>query len=130
MEKHSQPLASWPVFLKRVGRYAMAAVLLVGVSWLIGIVGYHELEQLSWIDSILNAAMILGGMGPVNTLQTDAGKLFASFYALFSGIVFLVSVGVLVVPMFHRILHRFHLESEKAAEKSIGEDDDDGDDKK
>ena len=123
MDHHTQPLAPWSVFLRRAGWYAVAALLLVGVSWLIGILGYHELEHLSWIDSILNAAMILGGMGPVNPLQTDGGKLFASFYALFSGIVFLVAVGVLVVPMFHRILHRFHLESAKTAEKSTEDED-------
>ena len=124
MEHHSQPIASWSVFLRRAGYYAIAALLLVGVSWLIGILGYHELEHLSWIDSVLNAAMILGGMGPVNPLQTDAGKLFASFYALFSGIIFLVSVGVLVVPAFHRILHHFHMESARTAERSTSDDDD------
>jgi hypothetical protein len=83
----------------------------VAVSWLIGILGYRLLEEFSWIDSILNAAMILGGMGPVNPLRTDAGKLFASFYALFSGIIFLVSVGVFLTPIYHRLLHQFHLET-------------------
>ncbi len=96
-----------------MGRFALAAMLLVAVSWLIGILGYRLLEGLSWIDSILNAAMLLGGMGPVNALHTDAGKLFASFYALFSGIVFLVAVGVLMAPILHRILHQFHLEADK-----------------
>jgi hypothetical protein len=104
-----------------VGRYAAAALLLVGVSWLIGILGYKALEGMSWIDATLNAAMILGGMGPVDPLKTDAGKLFASFYALFSGIIFLVSVGVLVAPIFHRLLHSFHVQSGK-------DDDDDSDD--
>jgi hypothetical protein len=83
---------------------------------------------MSWIDAILNSAMILGGMGPVDPLKTDAGKLFASFYALFSGIVFLVAVGVLAVPIFHRILHQFHLESERAAEKAAEDNDDEDDD--
>jgi len=72
--------------------------LLMAVSWFIGILGYRLLEGFSWIDSTLNAAMILGGMGPVNELHTTAGKIFASCYALFSGIVFLVSVGVLLAP--------------------------------
>jgi hypothetical protein len=86
---------------------------LVAASWFIGILGYRVLEGMSWIDAILNAAMILGGMGPVDTLHTDIGKLFASLYALFSGIVFLVAVGVLIAPVLHRFLHQFHLETEK-----------------
>jgi hypothetical protein len=119
-EHHQQPLLPRQLFLRRVGRFAAAALLLVGISWVIGILGYRLLEGFSWIDSILNAAMILGGMGPVNPLKTDAGKLFASFYALFSGIVFLVSVGVLVVPILHRLLHQFHLQADQ-------DDDDDKD---
>jgi hypothetical protein len=119
-ENQQQPLLPRQLFLRRVGRFAVAALLLVGVSWVIGILGYRLLEGFSWIDSILNAAMILGGMGPVNPLKTDAGKLFASFYALFSGIVFLVSVGVLIVPIFHRLLHQFHLQADQ-------DDDDDKD---
>ena len=108
-EHKKQPLISQKEFIKRVGRYALWAALLVGVSWLIGIIGYHSLEGMPWIDSILNAAMILGGMGPVDQLVTNAGKLFASFYALFSGIIFLVSVGVLLAPIIHRYMHKFHL---------------------
>lgn len=72
--------------------------------------GYHEFEGLSWIDATVNAAMILGGMGPVNPLNTNAGKLFASFYALFSGIIFLVAIAVLLAPAVHHFLHRFHVE--------------------
>ena len=111
-EHHQQSLLPRNLFLRRVGRFALAALLLVSVSLLIGILGYHQLEGFSWIDSLLNAAMILGGMGPVNPLQTDGGKLFASFYALFAGIVFLVSVGVLIAPIFHRLLHQFHIQAE------------------
>ena len=116
-EHHKEPLLPWPAFLRRVGRYAAAALLLVAISWLIGTLGYRVFEGMSWIDSLLNAAMILGGMGPVNPLRTDAGKLFASVYALFSGIVFLVAVGVLVAPILHRLLHQFHLESDNDADK-------------
>jgi hypothetical protein len=79
----------------------------------IGMAGYHFLESLSWLDSLLNASMILGGMGPVNPLQTAAGKIFASFYALYSGVVLLAAVGILVAPIFHRFLHRFHLAEDK-----------------
>lgn len=110
-EHHKQPLISREQFLRRLARFAGSAFLLVGFSWLVGIIGYRVLEGMSWIDSTLNSAMILGGMGPVNPLHTDAGKIFASVYALFSGIVFLVSVGVLLAPVIHRFLHQFHLQS-------------------
>lgn len=109
-EHHKQPLISKQAFIKRAGLYALSAFLLVAVSWLIGILGYRLLEGMSWVDSALNAAMILGGMGPVNQLYTNAGKLFASFYALFSGIAFLVSIAVLLAPIIHRLMHKFHLQ--------------------
>jgi hypothetical protein len=112
-EHRSHPVLPRHKFLQRVGRYGAAAFVLVCVSWLIGILGYRVFENMSWIDAILNSAMLLGGMGPVNPLNTDAGKLFASFYALFSGIVFLVSVAVLLAPILHRVLHQFHVEAEK-----------------
>ena len=109
-EHHKQPLASTSVFAQRVLRFSLFSAGIILFSLGIGIGGYHSLESLSWIDSLLNASMILGGMGPVNTLQTDAGKIFASFYALYSGIVLLASVGVLITPIFHRFMHRFHIE--------------------
>src|SRR5262245_26592040 len=109
-EHRRQALLPRHLFFRRLGRFILASALLIGVSWLIGILGYHFLENLGWVDSILNAAMILGGMGPVSELKTDAGKLFASFYALFSGVVFLLSLGLIVTPIAHRLLHRFHLE--------------------
>ncbi len=85
----------------------------INLALALGMVGYHSLEGLSWIDALVNSAMLLGGMGPVNPLHTDAGKLFASFYALYSGLIFLIVAGVLFVPIFHRFLHRFHLELEE-----------------
>ena len=106
-------------FARRIALHLLAAVGVVAFSLGIGILGYHFLGKLEWLDAVLNACMILGGMGPVNPLQTNAGKLFASFYALFAGIVFLVSVGVLIAPIFHRFLHQFHIQSA---------DDDDKDD--
>lgn len=78
----------------------------------IGMAGYHGLEGLSWMDSFLNAAMILSGMGPANALHTPSGKLFAGCYAIFSGVVFITMAAVLLAPMIHRFLHRFHLELE------------------
>jgi len=73
-------------------------------------VGYHWFESLPWVDSFLNASMLLGGMGPVDMPQTESGKLFAGFYALYAGMLFLVLAAILLAPVFHRVLHRFHLE--------------------
>ena len=112
-EHRSDPLLPRRKYVKRVARHGLFAFALIFVSLWIGIIGYHFLEGLGWIDATVNAAMILGGMGPVNELRTDAGKLFAAAYALFSGIVFLAAVAVLFAPVFHRFLHRFHLDSRK-----------------
>jgi hypothetical protein len=111
-EHHTQPLATQAEFAQRMLRYSLVTAGIILFSLVIGMIGYHYLESLSWIDSLLNASMILGGMGPVNALQTNAGKFFASFYALYSGIILLASVGVLAAPVFHRFMHRFHLELE------------------
>ena len=108
-EHHKQPLAKQSVFVRRLMWNGMIGLLLLAFSLGIGMLGYHFLEGLAWIDSLLNASMILGGMGPVAPLQTAAGKLFASLYALYSGVILLASVGILVTPIFHRFLHRFHL---------------------
>ena len=112
-ERHKQPLASMDVFARRLAWNGLIGALLLGFSLFIGMLGYHFLENLSWIDSLLNASMILGGMGPVNPLQTNAGKIFASFYAIYSGVILLASVGVLAAPIFHRFLHHFHLADEE-----------------
>ena len=112
-EHRSQPLASRRTFLRRLMRNVWIGAAILFFSLGIGILGYHFLEGLSWIDSLLNASMILGGMGPVNPLQTAAGKIFASFYALYSRVVLLASVGVLAAPIFHRFLHHFHLAEDK-----------------
>ncbi len=98
------------LFIGRLARYILAATLLVICALGIGILGYHLFENFSLIDSFLNASMILGGMGPVNEIHTEVGKLFAGMYALFSGLVFLVAVGLIIAPIFHRILHKFHFE--------------------
>jgi len=112
-EHHKQPLASRKVFIRRLAFNCLIGAAMIFIALGIGVLGYHFLEGLSWIDSLLNASMILGGMGPVNQLQTVAGKLFASFYALFSGVVFIAAMGVLAAPIFHRFMHRFHLEVDK-----------------
>jgi len=111
-ERKSDELLSAAAFLARLGRHLLAAAVIVFVSLFGGAVGYHLTENFSWLDSFLNASMILGGMGPVNPIQTEAGKLFAIFYALFSGLVFLAVFGVVLGPVAHRFLHRFHLDEE------------------
>ena len=108
-EHRKQPLASRKMFAQRLARNGIIGIAMLLIALGIGILGYHFFEGLSWLDSLLNASMILGGMGPVNPLQTAAGKLFASFYALFSGVVFIAAMGVLAAPIFHRFLHHFHL---------------------
>jgi hypothetical protein len=109
-EHFRQPIISRTAFFLRIAWHVLIALAIVLVSLGIGMVGYHEFESLSWIDATVNAAMILGGMGPVNVLQTNAGKLFASFYALFSGIIFLVAIALLLAPVVHRFLHRFNFD--------------------
>jgi hypothetical protein len=111
-EHRTKPLLPRKVFALRVLRSLALALGIIGVSLGLGIVGYHFCAGLSWVDALLNAAMILTGMGPVNELQTVGAKLFASFYALFSGVVFVTSVAVLLAPVIHRFLHKFHFESE------------------
>ncbi|MCE5228674.1 hypothetical protein LLG95_03650 [bacterium] len=108
-ERRHQPLLPTRLFILRQAWHALLAVGIVAVSLGIGIIGYHELENMAWVDSLLNASMILGGMGPVGELHTNAGKIFASCYALFAGMIFLVVAGVLFAPIFHRFLHKFHL---------------------
>ncbi len=89
-----------------------ASMVLILISLGIGTVGYHYLADLSWIDALYNASMILTGMGPVALLQTDTAKLFASAYALFSGVVFVTAAGIMVSPLFRRVLHHFHIDRE------------------
>ena len=117
-EHRSQPLLSRRLFVRRLLWHWLSALLIILGSLAAGIIGYHGLEGLPWIDSLLNASMILGGMGPVNELQTIGGKIFASCYALFSGIIFLVVAGTLLAPLAHRFLHQLHLDQD---EDSAGE---------
>ena len=112
-EHKSKPLLTKPAYMSRLLKHFLFASGIILVSLIIGVFGYHFLEDLPWIDSLLNASMILGGMGPVDAVKSTGGKLFASMYALFSGIVFLVAVGVIIAPAFHRLLHKFHLTDDK-----------------
>ena len=117
LEHRHQPLIPLHRFARRLAVYAAVAFALVAVSLGIGAAGYHTFAGLPWIDSLLNASMILTGMGPVDPMHTTAGKLFATFYSLFSGVAFLSIVGVLIAPVVHRFLHRFHLEIEDEERK-------------
>lgn len=112
-EKRGQRPIPANAFAIRLLKTLGVILLFVGVSLIAGMVGYHHLEGLSWVDSFLNASMILGGMGPVDPMKTDAGKIFAGAYALYSGLAFLVMAGLLFGPIAHRVLHRFHYEEDK-----------------
>lgn len=109
-EHHSQPLLPRPLWLRRLTLSGVVAVAIVGAALGIGVAGYHVFVGLDWLDATLNAAMILSGMGPVDRLGTVAGKIFAIFYALFSGVVFIGVAGILVAPWAHRLLHGLHAE--------------------
>lgn len=109
-EHRSQPLLSRAAFAQRLARSVAAAQVLVAASLGIGMAGYRAFEHLSWTDAFLNAAMLLGGMGPVNAPVTEGGKLFAGFYALFCGLVVIAVTGIVLAPLAHRLMHRFHLE--------------------
>ncbi|WP_345736881.1 hypothetical protein [Prosthecobacter algae] len=92
--------------------FFLMAQVLAGVALMIGILGYRYIAEMSWVDSLLNASMILGGMGPMGELKTDAAKIFASAYALFSGLVFISVMGIVLAPAAHRALHLFHLDED------------------
>lgn len=98
-------------FVRRMMLHSAAAMGLVVTSLLIGMAGYVRFEQLTWLDAFLNVAMLLGGMGPVDAPRTSAGKLFAGTFALYAGLVFLVVTGLVLAPVVHRILHKFHVQS-------------------
>jgi len=116
-ETKFQPLLPRRQFFERLGRNFAFASLLIGASLAGGMLGYHYLEGLEWIDAFANASMILSGMGPLAPLQTSGGKLFAGLYALYSGLVVIVATGIILAPVVHRLLHQFHLESEAGGQK-------------
>lgn len=111
-EHKGEKLLPFPRFLQRVGFAILLAIGIAIVGLLIGTMGYHWFARLPWVDAELNAAMILTGMGPVDPLKDTAAKVFASAYALFSGIIFLSSMGIVLAPVFHRVVHRFHLDDD------------------
>ena len=116
-EHHHEKLLPRRLFIRRLAKYALISLAVVLVSLVIGMVGYHTFEGYGWVDSFLNAAMLMGGMGPIGALHTDAGKIFAGFYALYCGFVLLIAIGIFAAPIFHRFLHHFHLESDHKAKE-------------
>lgn len=112
-ERKSQPLLTRRQFARRMALYAAFAIGFLCLSLAVGTIGYAHFAQLSTVDAFLNASMILTGMGPVDKMTTTEGKVFASFYAIYSGVAFLTFCGVLFTPVYHRFMHRFHFEDEE-----------------
>jgi hypothetical protein len=108
-EGREQPLLTRAAFLRRVTRNFVLASTLIAVSLAIGMMGYAATEGMSWIDSFANASMILSGMGPLEPLKTTGGKLFAGCYALYSGLVVIIATSIILAPLIHRLMHKFHV---------------------
>lgn len=117
-ERLHKPLLPKLKFYKRLFGNAIIALIIIIISLSIGVSGYMGLAHMNFVDALLNASMILGGMGPVDVLPNNAAKYFASVYALFSGVTFLSIVGVLFAPILHRIMHRYHLETDDEEENT------------
>ncbi len=115
-ERKHEKLAPVSVFVRRMAKSVAMAGLLVAGALFLGVSGYHWIAGFSWVDSLLEASMILGGMGPVNQLTTKGAKLFASGYALFSGLMFIAVLGIVLAPVTHRLLHKFHIDEEDEKE--------------
>ena len=111
-EKRREPLLSRIAFARRVAASCGAAALLIAVSLCGGMCGYKYLENMTWVDAFVNAAMILSGMGPVEMLHTRGGKIFAGCYALYSGLALILATGLIIAPVVHRLMHRFHIEAD------------------
>lgn len=111
-DRRGEPLASPIEFAGRVGRNILASLVLIGGALAVGMIGYHVIERLGWLDAFLNSAMLLAGMGPVDVMHTDAGKLFAGVYALVCGLVLVLASGVVLAPVFHRVLHALHVKDD------------------
>ena len=109
-ESRGEPLLSRSAFLGRLAGSGGAAAVLISISLFAGMCGYKYLEDMTWVDAFVNAAMILSGMGPVGELHTTAGKILAGCYAIFSGLIIVIATGFVLAPIFHRVLHSFHVE--------------------
>ena len=110
-ERKGQRLISRKKFYSRILKAIILDFFIILFSLMLGVTGYHFINDMSWVDAFVNASMILGGMGPVDALKNDAAKIFAGLYALFSGIAFLTAFAVMIAPLYHRFLHKFHLDA-------------------
>jgi hypothetical protein len=111
-ERRYEPVLPWEQFVVRMLVHLAVVLLVIGGSLAVGILGYHLTEGFGWLDSLLNASMILSGMGPADALKTSPGKVFASLYALYSGLALITIAGLLLLPAVHRVLHRFHFDAD------------------
>jgi hypothetical protein len=110
-EHKEEPILPHPQFVRRVVLHVSMALFTVVLALAIGTIGYHTLGRLEWVDAVLNASMILGGMGPIDPLPDTPAKLFAAGYALFSGLLFIGILGVVLAPFAHRLMHRMHVDT-------------------
>lgn len=115
-EHKSQPLASFYIFLRRLVKNILIGGSIIGICILIGVIGYHYTADLPWVDSFYNACMILTGMGPAVPITTSSAKIFVSFYALFSVMVFIANISLIIAPVAHRFFHKLHLQTDKKGE--------------
>ena len=112
-EHKTDELLPHPEFLKRMAWSVGICLVVLVISLTMGTTGYHFLGELPWLDALLNASMILAGMGPVDAMRSSSGKLFATGYALYSGVAFLTTMAILLAPLAHRFMHKFHLEDDE-----------------
>lgn len=113
-EHHKDRLLPLSLFFTRIIRHILLGIMLISLALVIGMMGYHYFEQMSWVDAFVNASMILSGMGPLGSLSTNGGKIFAGCYALFSGLIFILVLGIIYAPIIHRFLHKFHMDDAKS----------------
>lgn len=127
-ESKRDPLISRGAFARRMAASFAVVAVLIAVSLVVGMIGYHTFEHMPWVDAFSNASMIMSGMGPLSPLQTTGGKIFAGAYALYSGLALILATGVLLGPLLHRLMHKFHLEEPRNKQGDQGDDNDDDDD--
>ena len=119
-EHHTEPLLPFELFAYRLARHGGIAALVLIFSLVVGTTGFHWLALEEWIDAFLNSSMLLGGMGPVGEIKSAPGKIFASIYALYAGIVFIGTSGLLLAPVLHRLLHKMRLEEKRLRKEEVG----------
>jgi len=109
-EHKTHPMLPWRRFVRRLGVHVGAAMILIGISLVVGTWGYHALGEESWLDAFVNASMLLGGMGQIGNITTTSGRVFSAFFAMYAGLLLIAVTTIMIAPVLHRILHRIHLE--------------------